>query len=98
VSFREAYNDLLQLNYIEGRLAPIPHIFSAQRHLIERLESLNEQFKKQNHVHEHEAAQVAQHLHNLRARIDAYDGNVDFILRKVRSTIQLVGSSRNRNN
>lgn len=88
--FQTMYKDLSSLNYIETTLAPLPPIFSAQRRLAKKLECLNDQLHKDGQISEKQAFELQECLENLTSCIDSYDNNVDFVLRKIRSTTQLV--------
>ncbi|RYN25717.1 hypothetical protein AA0112_g8545 [Alternaria arborescens] len=91
--FQDAYKDILDLHYIETRLATLPPIFDAQLELVGQLDSLNERFFHRSQVSEETCSKMKETLGNLRRRLEAYNANVAFVLGKIRSTTQLVSDT-----
>ena len=90
IPFYETYKGLSSLHYIESRLAPLEPLLASSLELASKLGSLATQLRLLGCISVEDELEVQSALENACARLQSYQLNLEFVLRKIRSAAQLV--------
>lgn len=89
-SFVEMYGQISGLRFIETKLKPLVPIFAAHDRVLARLRKWNHDLQSRQHISNPLARNFSSQLDNKEAKLQALEQNVQFLLSRTSSIIQMV--------
>lgn len=90
LDFVEMYRQVSGLRFIETNLKPLVPIFAAHNRVLAKLRTWNHDFQCMQQISEPLAKDFASQLDNHEAKLQALEQNVQFLLSRTASVIQMV--------
>jgi hypothetical protein len=95
LSFVEMYRQVSSLRFVETKLKPLVPIFAAHNRMLGKLRTWNHVLRNKQQIGEPLARDFSSQLDNHEAKLQALEQNVQFLLSRTSSIIQMVSTETN---
>lgn len=91
-SFVEMYGQISSLRFVETKLKPLVPIFAAHNRVLAKLRTWNHDLRNQQQISEPLARDFSSQIDNHEAKLQVLEQNVQFLLSRTASIIQMVST------